>query len=49
MFTLKYRNAFIVLIVVGCAIASPMFYKKNENDKYEPGECVDNSILFKNV
>lgn len=38
MSPLHYRNVFIVLIMVGCAIASPMFYKKNENDKYEPGE-----------
>lgn len=38
MFTFHYRIIFIVLIVIGSAIASPMFYIKNENDKYEPGE-----------
>lgn len=39
MFTFKYCNVFVLIIViVGCAIASPMFYKKNGNDKYEPGE-----------
>jgi len=36
MFTFKYCNVFVTLIMIGCAMASPMFYKKNGNDKYEP-------------
>lgn len=26
------------MVIIGATIASPMFYKKKENDIYEPGE-----------
>lgn len=28
----------VMIAIVHTAMGSPMFYKKNENDKYEPGE-----------
>lgn len=38
------RNKFDLLICVTislfavCTLANPMYYKKNDNDKYEPGK-----------
>lgn len=31
--------AFLLLgLIIGCALSSPMFYKKTDDDTYEPGE-----------
>lgn len=27
-----------LMVIIGATLASPMFYKKKENDIYEPGE-----------
>lgn len=34
----KYCGVLLVLTFVVFANGSPMFYTKNDNDKYEPGE-----------
>lgn len=37
---------FLVLVIVYTTMASPMFYKKNENDKYEPGEYAHFTLIL---
>lgn len=35
----------VISLVVVCALSNPMYYKKNGNDKYEPGKLL---CFFKN-
>lgn len=34
----KMKLILFILVIIGAAVASPMFYKKKENDIYEPGK-----------
>lgn len=34
-----------IMVIIGTTMVSPMFYKKKENDIYEPGEWIEIIII----
>lgn len=42
----------IVIVMIGCALCSPMYYKKIDDDTFEPGEkptMSDDINLYRNT